>query len=167
MSVTSQILATYRNPRRVMRGMLAAGRREDRALAILVAGCVLAFVAQWPRLARDAYVQDAELDVLLGGALMAWIFIAPLLLYVLAALSRLAAAALRGQGTHYSARLALFWSWLAAAPVLLLHGLTAGFVGPGPALDLIGLIWFGLFGWFWLSCLTVSERGLEDTGTQA
>ena len=35
--------------------------------------------------------------------------------------------------------------------LLLLHGLVAGFVGPGAGLSLIGAIWCGVFLWFWLS----------------
>jgi hypothetical protein len=32
------------------------GRREDRALAMLIAACLVIFVAQWPRLSREAYL---------------------------------------------------------------------------------------------------------------
>ena len=87
--------------------------------------------------------------MLMGGTLMAWLFIAPLILYAVAALSHLAGRAFgRGPG-GYGARIALFWALLAAAPVMLLWGLTAGFVGPGIELNLVGLLWLGVFGWFW------------------
>ena len=96
--------------------------------------------------------------MLLGGALMAWLFIAPLVLYALAALSHLLAKLLRGQGDWYGARVALFWSLLASSPLMLLNGLIEGFVGPGPGLQLVGLLWFIVFMWFWLSGLLEAER---------
>ncbi|MAU54106.1 MAG: YIP1 family protein [Roseovarius sp.] len=151
MPVTRDIVATYRGPRRVVRRLLAMGAREDRALALLMGGCILVFVAQWPRLAREAHLAGEALNPRLGGALMGWIVIAPLIFYLLAFLSYLAVRLLRGRISGYGARLALFWAFLAASPLLLLHGLVAGFVGPGAGLSLIGAIWCGVFLWFWLS----------------
>lgn len=151
MPVTTDLVATYRGPRRVVRRLLDMGPREDRALVILVASCVVVFVAQWPRLAREAHVAGQELNPMLGGALLAWIFFAPLLLYGLAFLSHVVSRALGGRGTAYGARVALFWAFLAASPLILLHGLVAGFVGPGPGLQAVGLLWVVVFMWFWLS----------------
>ena len=48
---------------------------------------------------------------------------------------------------------------LASSPLVLLNGLAAGFLGAGPQLMLVGLIWFVVFLWFWLSGLRVAERG--------
>jgi len=157
MAVTSDIAATYRGPGRVMRRLLGMGQREDRALAFLMAGCVLVFVAQLPRLAREAQVTGQELNMLLGASLLAWVIIAPLLLYGIAGLSHLLARILGGRGDWYGARLALFWALLASTPVLLLHGLVAGFTDPGPAQDGIGLLWLGAFLWFWIAGLRQAE----------
>lgn len=157
MPVTRDIVATYRGPRRVVRRLLDMGVREDRALVMLVGGCVVMFVAQWPRLAREAHLSGEALNPLLGGALMAWLFIAPLLLYAIALISYGIARMIGGRGTAYGARLALFWAFLAASPLILLHGLVAGFVGPGPGLQGVGLIWCGIFGWFWLSGLREAQ----------
>ncbi|MEX0318355.1 MAG: YIP1 family protein [Ruegeria sp.] len=158
MPVTTDIAATYRGPGRVIRRLLDMGQREDRALAILMAACALVFVAQMPRLAREAHLTGQELNMLLGGALLGWLIIAPLLLYGIAALSHLLARLVGGRGDWYGARLALFWSLLASSPALLLHGLVAGFVGPGPALQGVGILWLVVFGWFWLSGLRQAER---------
>lgn len=157
MPVARDIVATYRGPRRVVRRLLDMGMREDRALAILISACVVVFVAQWPRLAREAYLTGQELNPLLGGALLAWIFIAPLMLYALALLAHGLARLVGGRGSAYGARLALFWALLAASPLILLHGLVAGFIGPGPGLQGVGLIWCGVFLWFWLSGLREAE----------
>ncbi len=159
MPVASDIVATYRGPRPVMRRLLSMGVREDRALAILMAGCVIVFVGQWPRLAREAHLSGQELNPLLGGALMGWVFLAPLIFYALALLSHLLARVLGGKGTGFGARMALFWSFLAASPLILLHGLVAGFIGPGLQLQIVGLGWLVVFFWFWLMSLHEAERG--------
>ncbi|SFE12739.1 YIP1 family protein [Roseivivax sediminis] len=159
MAVTTDIVATYRGPGAVMRHLLAMGRREDRALAMAMGACALTFLSSWPRLAREAHLQELPLDAQLGGALMAWIFIAPLGLYAVAALSHLVAKVLGGKGDWYGARLALFWSFLASTPLILLNGLVAGLIGPGPALSLVGLVWCAVFAWFWLRSLMVAEEG--------
>ena len=119
---------------------------------------LLVFIAQWPKLARDAFVNNVDLNFLLGANLMALVVIAPLLLYVIATLARGVGFVFGGQGTAYGARLALFWALLASTPLILLHGLTAGFVGPGPELKVVGVIWLGVFFWFWISGSIAQER---------
>ncbi|WP_101069134.1 YIP1 family protein [Roseovarius salinarum] len=159
MAVTRDIAATYRGPGRVMRRLLEMGSREDRALALLMSGCAVVFVAQWPRLAREAHLTDQALNALMAGTLMAVMLILPLLLYALAFVSLGVLRALGRPVTGHATRLALFWAFLAASPLTLLHGLTAGFIGPGPALDLVGLAWCGVFLWFWVSNLREAAWG--------
>ena len=162
MPVTRDIAATYRGPGRVMRRLLAMGQREDRALAILVAGCAVMFIAQWPRLAREAHLTEQDLNPMLGGALMAWLFIAPLLFYALAMLSHWGARVFGGRGDGYGARMALFWALLASSPLILLHGLIAGFIGPSVGLQAIGALWFAAFTMFWVFGLREAEWGVHD-----
>ena len=66
---------------------------------------------------------------------------------------------LRGKGSAYGARLALFWALLASSPLILLHGLTAGFIGPGLELQIVGLLWCVIFFWFWIGGSLAQERG--------
>ena len=141
-----------------MTRLLALGPREDRALAYLMAGCLIVFIAQMPRLAREAHINGDDLNMLMGASLMAWVFVAPLVLYVLAAISHVIAKVFRGKGTHYGARLALFWALLASSPLMLLNGLVAGFIGPGLELQAVGFLWFAVFGWFWIGGLVAAER---------
>ena len=144
----------------------------------LILGCGLIFVAQWPRLSRDAYQAQLlevargfvpvggdvpvdpppDLQALLGGALMGWIFLAPLGFYGLAALSHLLVRPLGGQGTWFGARLALFWSILAAAPGFLFVGLVGGFLGPGPVLVACGTGLLLAFLAIWGMSLWEAER---------
>ncbi len=158
MPVTTDIVATYRGPGRVMRRLLDMGPREDRALAFVMAFCIIGFIAQMPSLARRAHLEGAELNMLMGGALLGSVFILPLFFYLLAWLSHLAARMFGGGGTSYGARLALFWALLASAPLVLLNGLVAGFIGPGIAQTLVGLLWVAIFVWFWLSGMRQSQR---------
>ncbi len=161
MPVTADIVASYRGPRRVMRKLMTMGENEGRALAILMGGCILTFVAQWPRLAREAHLTDKDLNPLMGGALMGWMFIAPLAFYLIAFLTYIVCRTFGAGGTSFNARLALFWSFLAASPLLLAHGLLAGFIGPGPGLTGVGIIWLIVFLWFWLSNLFEAGWGQE------
>ncbi len=159
MSVTLDIARTYRAPREVLRRRLSGGQREDRALAIVMAACVLIFIAQWPRLSREAYLNpEIELNALMAGALLGWVFFAPLALYGIAAVSHVLARLVGGKGTWHGARMALFWALLAAAPMWLLSGLVAGFVGPGPALSITGFAALAAFLVFWGAGLMEVEQ---------
>ncbi len=132
MAVTDDIVATWRRPRAVMRKLLSAGRREDRALAILMVGCLLTAVAQWPYLTRLATLKpDVATDptMLKTDAFVGWMMLAPLAFYLIAAGSHLLARAFGGKGSWFGARLALFWSYLATTPLILLTGLLSGFNG--------------------------------------
>lgn len=158
MSVTRDIAATWRAPRATLRRLLAAGPREDRAIVYLMLACLLIFVAQWPRLARQAHLDDAvPLEGLLAGALFGWLFVAPLFFYGLAALSHLVARVLGGQGTWYGARLALFWALLSVAPLWLLHGLVAGFLGASLPLSFVATLLAVAFLAIWLLSLAEAE----------
>lgn len=158
MSMTRRILRSWRAPRAVMRDLLAAGLREDRAFAMLFVASLLIFVAQLPRLARQAHFDPSvPLDARIGGAMMGIMFLFPLFAYLIAALSHLIARMFGGKGSFYTARVALFWSLLATAPLMLFQGLVAGFIGQGPQAMLVGgLIAFG-FAWQWGNALSVAE----------
>ena len=158
MVISRNIAATYGGLGRVVKRLLSLGEREDRALAYLMGACVLIFIAQLPRLAREAHLTGQELNMLMGATLMAWVFIAPLLFYVIAFLARLVAQVLGGTGTAYGARLVLFWALLATTPLILLHGLIAGFIGPGVQLQLVGLVWCAMFLWVWIGVTLVQEK---------
>jgi hypothetical protein len=81
-----------------------------------------------------------------------------LIFYMLAAGTQIILRVMRGRPSGYSTRLALFWALLASSPLVLLHGLTAGFVGEGIELRIVGLVWLCVFLWFWISGLLVAYR---------
>lgn len=105
MSMSGDIMRSWRAPGRVVAEMLAAGAREDRALAHLLIACGLLFVAQWPRLARAA-AEDPSVpfEARLGGALMATLFMLPLILYGIAAASHLVLRAIHAVGRAFGGR---------------------------------------------------------------
>ncbi len=160
MGISLDILRAWRHPRQVMARRQDEGVREDRVLVFLMVACFLIFVAQWPALVRAANVDPSiPLDARLGGALMAWLFIAPLVLYLIAALSRLLARLFGGKGSWYSARLALFWSLLATSPMLLLNGLLAGVPELAILQTLVGGLALAGFFVIWLASLIQTEGG--------
>jgi len=161
MALTGDIVATYRGPGRVVKRLLEKGRSEPFALSLAMAGCVVAFVAQWPRISRESYLQGAESEGALSyySAFIALVFIMPVILYVLAAVSHLVARLMGGQGSGYGARIAVFWAFLASAPLFLFHGMVAGFIGPGQQQSIVGFLWLAAFVWFWIAGLRQAEWG--------
>ena len=159
MTITADILRSWRNPRGVIRKKLAGGVREDRALATIMGAGVLLFVAQWPILSRAAFLDPATpLEARLGGALMACLFVLPLLGYTVAQISHLVMRLFGGKGSSFGARLALFWALLAVAPAMLIQGLFAGFLGQTTAVIAVQLAVLAAFLWMWVSMLTEVAR---------
>ncbi|WP_373352973.1 hypothetical protein [Pseudoroseicyclus sp. CXY001] len=153
MAVSTDILASWWSPRAVMRRLTAAGRREDRSLVFLMAGCFVIFVAQWPRLARVAEATGTELAQLMAYEFLAWMFVWPLALYLLTGLAAGLLRLLRSGIEGWQLRLSLFWALLAATPGALLYGLMAGFVGPAPGTHLVGALWIAGFAFIFVAGL--------------
>jgi hypothetical protein len=65
----------------------------------------------------------------------------------------------RGKGTGYGARLAMFWAVLASTPAALLYGLLAGFNGETLGTQAVGAVWLVGFVWIWVQSLRESESG--------
>lgn len=158
MAVTSDILAGWRNPRATIRRHLARGPSEAFAFSLLLVFLLLVFIAQWPLASREAHLagESSVAPRLLARALAILATIP--LWYGLAALSRLVAHAFGGQGNWYGARLALFWALVCTAPLMLFHGLVAGFIGQRPLLTLVGLAVAAAFLWLWLTLLHETEQ---------
>lgn len=149
MGVVADIARTWRaGPAPVLREHLARGVIEARSLAFLMIGCLLVLVAQWPRHVRTVQENGDELARLVAYDILAWLVIWPLLFYFLAWVTHGASRAMGGRGTAGTARLAMFWSWLAASPLALLAGLLGGLLGPGAA-NVAGIAWIAVFAAFW------------------
>lgn len=159
MSVSRDMIRTWRAPRAVMRKLLGMGKREDRALAFLMGGCFIVFISQWPALARQAHITGEEMSQLVAYSLLGWIFIWPLLFYGLAAVAHLIAKVLGGKGTFFTARLAMFWTLLATSPAGLFYGLLLGLNGAVAGTHFIGGLWLVAFAVILLLTLIEAEKG--------
>lgn len=160
MGVAADIGRSLRHgPRAVVREHLAQGPNEARVLAFLMIGCALVFVAQWPGLMRTAQLTGDDFTRLVAYSMFGWLMIWPLAFYILAGLTHAVSRALGGQGTAFGARLAMFWSWLAAAPLGLLTGALAGFTGNSIATNLAGILWIAVFAVFWWQSQREAARG--------
>jgi len=146
MSVSTDILRSYRAPRAVVRGLRHGDRREARILVYLMIACGLFFVAQWPRLQRQAQLDDTiPFEALMSGALFGVVFVAPLVFYVVGWIMSVVLSMFVRGINGFDVRLALFWSLLVVSPLSLLHGLVMGAFGMGPQASLTGLVIFCVF----------------------
>jgi hypothetical protein len=158
MAITTDIVDSYRAPGRVLRRQLSRGANEGRALMLLMLGCAMMFVAQWPRLSREAALDpDVPREALFVAALNGWIFIMPILLYLLAPVPHLIAKGFGGKGSWFDARMALFWAIVAASPVWLFQGIVAGFLGAGLVKTVLALVAIGAFFYIWVGGVREAE----------
>ena len=157
MAAVDDIWRSYRSPRQVVRGHLARTRAEPRLFTLLFSALFVVFVAQWPRLARQQFENpDLPMPGLLLGTAMALAALVPFV-YLLAWLVTQALRLIGGRGDGYGGRLALFWALLAVSPLMLLHGLVQGMIGPGLQANVIGGIVFFVFALFWGAGLKVTQ----------
>ena len=149
MAVTTDIVESWRHPRRVMARHLSRPTSEPWTFSLLVAFLVLAFVAQAPFFERQSFFQPevpvTQRMVAGGLALMASI---PFW-YGLAALAHLVARATGARGGWNGARIALFWALLTVSPLMLFQGLLAGFSGSSPGLAAVGFLTGAAFLTLW------------------
>ena len=156
--IVPRIAQSWWAPGRVVASL--RGTPERVLIVILMAAMLIFLVAQAPGHARAAHLDPSvPLEARLGGALLAVMFMMPLLAYALAELVAFLSRLTPWPVASQDSRLALFWALLAVAPAMLLQGLVAGMIGPGRQLDLVaGLVGLA-FLWIWFSMLAEAERG--------
>lgn len=147
-------MATYKGPGRVVERFLSQGRNEVRALLFLLIAGMLMFVASTPFQAREAQLDpEVPLAARLYWSGFFYVFLLPILVYVFAIVIWGLARIARRQITGFEIRFTLIWALLAATPVALLLGLTAGMIGPGIQVKAVGAVWLAVFVWFWAAGL--------------
>ncbi len=143
-----RILQSWWAPRHVVQGLSAMPERAK--LAVLMAAMLIFLIAQAPMHARNAFLDPAvPFEARMAGSLLAVMFVMPLLAYAVAGLTAALSRLLPRRLTPEDSRLALFWALLAVSPAMLLTGAVAGFIGPGPALNLVQLVTGAGFLWIW------------------
>ena len=148
MSIVSNVLHTYRSPSKAFELMYARPANEATSLGYLMGACFLTYVAQWPYLARQAHLEEFNLQTSLAASLLAWLLIAPLLLYTLAIVLYFFHKLFKGSKSSAQIRMGFFWSFLAATPIMMLFGLVKGFLGDGTAVSIVGFFWFVALSYF-------------------
>ncbi len=129
----------------------------------LMVSCLLLFVAQWPRLMREAEAGgEVPFQALLAGALFGWLFVAPLVFFGIAALLHLVLRALRQPSSWHGARAVLFWSLLSISPLMLFHGLLLGYAGPVAGANVVGFVVLGAF--LYILIQGLRELAADTTG---
>ncbi len=134
-----RVLKSWIAPRSVVRGLSDMPERVK--LVVLMAALLVFWIAQAPMNARLAQLDPSvPFEARMGGALLAVMFLMPLLAYAMAELVALLSRITPWRVTSGQSRLALFWALLAVAPVMLLSGLVSGMIGPGTALSVVQAI---------------------------
>jgi hypothetical protein len=176
MGISADIWRSWRHgPGPVIREHVARGPGEARAFAFLMIGLFLVVLAQFPALSRDAAAaatgqalvttlarslppEARTMDAMAAYTIMPWLLLMPIVFYALALLAHGLSNLLGGHGTAFGARVALFWSWLAAAPVALLAGLMSAFADR-TATNVTGILWIAVFAAFWWLSQREAARG--------
>ena len=137
--ILPRVLQSWWAPGRVVRSLRDL---PDRALIVILMAAMLIFlVAQAPGHARAAHLDPSvPLEARLGGALLAVMFMMPLLAYALAELVAFLSRLTPWPVASQDSRLALFWALLAITLAMLLEGLEEVLIGPGPALTITRLV---------------------------
>ena len=130
--ILPRVIESWWAPRRVVRGLRAMPERVK--LVVLMAAMLIFLLAQAPVHARAAHLDPSvPLSARMGGALLAVMFMMPVLVYGLASVVSFLSRLMPWQLSHEDSRLALFWALLAVSPAMLLAGLVGGMIGPGNA----------------------------------
>ena len=158
MSIVSNVIRTYRSPSNAFELMYARPANEATSLGYLMGACFLTYVAQWPYLARQAHLEEFNLQTSLAASLLAWLLIAPLLLYTLAIVLYFFHKLFKGSKSSAQIRMGFFWSFLAATPIMMLFGLVKGFLGDGTAENIVGFFWFVALSYF-IFCAVLRAKG--------
>jgi hypothetical protein len=159
MALVNDIIESWRAPSRVVRRHLDRPQSEAFVFTFLFVFLLIAFVAQWPVAARLSHFQpEVPVEQRMLAAALGLLATIPLW-YGVAALSRLVARVLGGQGGWYGARVALFWSLASITPAMVLMGMVMSLIGPGLQATLLGALVAVVFMIRWVIMLKEAERG--------
>lgn len=163
MSLVGNIVRAYRAPAKTF-GVQMVRAGEERILLFIFLFSFLSFVSRLPELMLINMNTGGETPLFARVAAMfvASVFMAPLMMYLLAALSHLVMRLFGGRGTWRLARLALAWAALVSAPLVLISGILKVFV-PGPLFMVVTLLTAVVFLWQWAISLRAAEFPPEST----
>ena len=160
MSVVSDIVAFHIRPRQIVRKRLAITSGDGEALFYLIVGCLFYFLAQLPEMVR--FDLSATVDIpfhgVVAGRFIGVAVFAPILFYIISALTKLALSLTGLKISWINSRISLFWALLATTPAMLSLGIIRGLIPTDIVLWPATLVVGVLFLFFWIIGLIESLR---------
>jgi len=156
MSLVGEIARAYAAPKAAMRTQLAK-MTEERILLYAFLFSFLNYLARLPSLSMiAAQISDVEFAGLAMANFVTNVLMAPLVMYLIAALSHVVLRLFGGQASWREARLAIMWAALVSLPMVLGTGILKVLVADlaiSVATTATGVV----FLWQWAKCLQVVE----------
>ena len=138
-----------------MKRYLEDGIREEQTLFFAILFGLLSFLSLLPALAKHAFLTNASLSALAAAQFISSVFMMPLLMYGIAAVSHLILKYFGGQGDYIGARRALFWAALVTTPAILLTSIAEAYFSE--ISTILSVITTMIFVWQWVSNLKELE----------
>ena len=138
-----------------MKRYLEDGIREEQTLFFAILFGLLSFLSLLPALAKHAFLTNESLSALAAAQFISSVFMMPLLMYGIAAVSHLILKYFGGQGDYIGARRALFWAALVTTPAILLTSIAEAYFSE--ISTILSVITTMIFVWQWVSNLQELE----------
>ena len=138
-----------------MKRHLDNGIREEQTLFFAILFGLLTYLSLLPALAKHAFLTNESLSALAAAQFISSVFMMPLLMYGIAAVSHLILKYFGGQGDYIGARRALFWAALVTTPAILLTSIAEVYLSEISAI--LSVITTIIFIWQWFSNLKELE----------
>ena len=138
-----------------MKRYLEDGIREEQTLFFAILFGLLSFLSLLPALAKHAFLTNESLSALAAAQFISSVFMMPLLMYGIAAVSHLILKYFGGQGDYIGARRALFWAALVITPAILLTSIAEAYFSE--ISTILSVITTMIFVWQWVSNLKELE----------
>lgn len=138
-----------------MKRHLDNGIREEQTLFFAILFGLLSFLSLLPALAKHAFLTNESLSALAAAQFISSVFMMPLLMYGIAAVSHLILKYFGGQGDYIGARRALFWAALVTTPAILLTSIAEAYFSE--ISTILSVITTMIFVWQWVSNLKELE----------
>ena len=138
-----------------MKRYLEDGIREEQTLFFAILFGLLSFLSLLPALAKHAFLTNESLSALAAAQFISSVFMMPLLMYGIAAVSHLILKYFGGHGDYIGARRALFWAALVTTPAILLTSIAEAYFSE--ISTILSVITTMIFVWQWVSNLKELE----------
>ena len=138
-----------------MKRHLDNGIREEQTLFFAILFGLLSYLSLLPALAKHAFLTNESLSALAAAQFISSVFMMPLLMYGIAAVSHLILKYFGGQGDYIGARRALFWAALVTTPAILLTSIAEAYFSE--ISTILSVITTIIFVWQWVSNLKELE----------